>query len=101
HRSVELRALPLPDALPISYERDLAPIADSQQLGVMPRFALAAGFLSGEYRSKADLKEARRSEELALYVHRRGLRVLSVLEEVARSEEHTSELQSRENLVCR
>lgn len=69
-----------------AYERDLAPIADSQRLGVMPRFALAAGFLSGEYRTKADLKEARRSDELARYVHRRGIRVLSVLEEVADSQ---------------
>ncbi len=66
-----------------AYERDMAPIAASQHLGVLPRFALAAGFLSGEYRSRADLRDARRAAELAPYVHRRGLRVLAALQEVA------------------
>lgn len=66
-----------------AYERDMAPIAAEQHLGVMPRFALAAGFLSGEYRSRSDLKDARRSGELAQYVNRRGMRVLAVLQEVA------------------
>lgn len=66
-----------------AYERDLAPVAESQGLGVMPRFALAAGFLSGEYRSRADLRDARRANELAPYLTRRGTRVLGALQEVA------------------
>ncbi len=37
------------------YESDLAQIASDQGLGVLPRYALAAGFLSGKYRTKADL----------------------------------------------
>jgi len=66
-----------------AYERDMAPIAASQHLGVLPRFALAAGFLSGEYRSRADIRDAQRAEELTTYLHRRGLRVLGTLEDVA------------------
>jgi len=65
------------------YERDIAPVAASLGLGVLPRFALAAGFLSGEFRSRGDLRGARRQIELADYLHRRGLKILGVLEDVA------------------
>ena len=66
------------------YERDLAQVAATQSLGVMPRFALASGFLAGKYRTKADLvrQRARRRGE-PRYLGRRGLRVLSALDGVA------------------
>lgn len=65
------------------YEGDLEHIADRVGLGVMPRFALASGFLAGRYRSKADLARAQRGGELAKYLTRRGLKVLTAVEEVA------------------
>jgi len=65
------------------YERDLAPVADAQQLGVMPRFALAAGFLSGKYRTRAEIMRSPRARELSPYLARRGMRVLGALESVA------------------
>jgi len=65
------------------YERDTAPVVESLGLGVLPRFALAAGFLSGEYRTRADVRDARRRHELAPYLGRRGLKILAVLQEVA------------------
>ncbi len=65
------------------YERDIAPVAASLDLGVLPRFVLAAGFLSGEFRSRADLRDAPRQRELAPYLGRRGLKILAVLQEVA------------------
>src|SRR5690606_39979198 len=40
-------------------------------------------------------------QEAGKAVHRVGRPALRVLELVGRSEEHTSELQSRENIVCR
>ena len=40
------------------YEGDLARVAASQSLGVMPRFALASGFLAGKYRSKGRPRRA-------------------------------------------
>lgn len=64
------------------YEGDLARVAASQSLGVMPRFALASGFLAGKYRSKADLVGRERSEATK-YLGRRGLRVLAALDVVA------------------
>jgi aryl-alcohol dehydrogenase-like predicted oxidoreductase len=65
------------------YEGDLAHIAAQQGLGVMPRFALASGFLTGKYRQKADLARNERGGEAARYLNRRGLRVLGMLDEIA------------------
>jgi aryl-alcohol dehydrogenase-like predicted oxidoreductase len=64
------------------FEGDLARVAAQQQLGVMPRFALASGFLSGKYRSKADLGRHRRGLDAAQYLNKRGLRVLAALDQV-------------------
>ncbi len=65
------------------YEGDLARVAASQSLGVMPRFALASGFLAGTYRTKADLARHERGGEATKYLGRRGLRVIAALDVVA------------------
>lgn len=65
------------------FEGDLAHVATQQSLGVMPRFALASGFLSGKYRHKSDLANAPRGAEVARYLNRRGLRVLACLDTIA------------------
>lgn len=69
------------------YEGTLARVAAQQQLGVMPRFALASGFLSGKYRSKSDLPATARGGDAAEYLTKRGLRVLAALESVAREQQ--------------
>jgi len=69
------------------YEGDLARVAHQQGLGVMPRFALASGFLTGKYRSRSDLAGMTRGTEAAKYLTRRGLRVLSVLDSIAAARE--------------
>jgi aryl-alcohol dehydrogenase-like predicted oxidoreductase len=65
------------------YEGDLAHVAARQGLGVMPRFALASGFLTGKYRRRADLDRNDRGGEVAKLLNRRGLRILSCLDSVA------------------
>lgn len=65
------------------YEGDLARVAAQLDLGVLPRFALAAGFLSGKYRSRADLERFRRGGEAIGYLNRHGMRILSALDRVA------------------
>ena len=67
------------------YESSLAPVAESQGLAVMPRFALASGFLSGKYRTKADLATSDRRDKVAPYLGRRGLRIIAALENIATS----------------
>jgi aryl-alcohol dehydrogenase-like predicted oxidoreductase len=69
------------------YEGDLAGVASQQRLGVMPRFALASGFLTGKYRSRADLAKNSRGTDLARYVTKRGQRVLGALDQVAREQQ--------------
>jgi aryl-alcohol dehydrogenase-like predicted oxidoreductase len=65
------------------YEGDLARVAGQLDLGVLPRFALAAGFLTGKYRSRADLERERRGAEASRYLNRRGLRIVGALDRVA------------------
>lgn len=65
------------------YEGGLSHVARQQHLGVMPRFALASGFLSGKYRSKSDLAKNQRGAEAARHLNKRGLRTLSALDHIA------------------
>ena len=69
------------------FEGDLARVASQQRLGVMPRFALASGFLTGKYRSKAALGKNSRAPELARHITKRGLKVLAALDQVAREQQ--------------
>ncbi|MGV8850936.1 MAG: aldo/keto reductase [Rhodoglobus sp.] len=69
------------------FETGLAHVAAIQGLGVMPRFALASGFLTGKYRQRADLALNSRGPDAAQYLRRRGLKVLSALDEVADEQE--------------
>ena len=69
------------------YEKGLAHVATQQRLAVMPRFALASGFLTGKYRSRADLAKNERGGEVSRYLGRRGARVLAVLDRVAAAHE--------------
>ncbi len=66
------------------FEGNLARVAAQQRLGVMPRFALASGFLTGKYRAKADLSRSSRGPEVARYLTKRNLRVLTALDAIAR-----------------
>lgn len=67
------------------HERALAPLAQREQLGVVCYYALASGFLSGKYRSRADLgKSAARAGAVGRHLNARGLRVLAALDDVAR-----------------
>ena len=71
------------------YEGDLAHVAAGQGLGVMPRFALASGFLAGKYRQRADLAKNARGGEVAKLLSRRGLRILASLDAIARAHDCT------------
>lgn len=64
-------------------EGALGLVAAQLDLGIMPRFALAAGFLAGRYRTRADLEGSARGATASRYLNRRGLRVLSAVDRVA------------------
>jgi len=66
------------------YEGALEELCLKEKLGVIPYFSLAAGFLTGKYRSKADLgKSAARGAGVAQYLEGRGPQVLAALDAVA------------------
>jgi aryl-alcohol dehydrogenase-like predicted oxidoreductase len=65
------------------YEGGLAHVSAMQNLGVMPRFALASGFLTGKYRSRSDVARSERGGEVVKYLTKRGTRVIAALDEVA------------------
>ena len=66
------------------YEAELEPLVRSENIGVMSYYALASGFLSGKYRTQADLdKSAARGQTAAKYLNERGLRILAALDIVA------------------
>jgi aryl-alcohol dehydrogenase-like predicted oxidoreductase len=65
------------------FEHSLAPIVKAYKLGVIPYFSLASGFLTGKYRSEADLKNKTRATRVEGYLNDRGLEILKALDTVA------------------
>jgi aryl-alcohol dehydrogenase-like predicted oxidoreductase len=64
-------------------EGPLLDLARQEGLGVVSYFALAAGFLTGKYRSEADLEGASRRDMVRKYLDDRGRRILAALDQVA------------------
>lgn len=72
------------------FERDYAPIAASENLGVIPYYGLAAGFLTGKYRTKEDAEKSKtRGGTVKNYFDARGLAILKALDEVAKAKSAT------------
>ena len=66
-----------------AYEGPLAPVCRSEHLGVLAYAALASGFLTGKYRSRADLGQSPRGVRAEARLNERGLRILAALDAVA------------------
>jgi aryl-alcohol dehydrogenase-like predicted oxidoreductase len=65
------------------FEDELGPLCTAEGIGVINYYALAAGFLSGKYRSEADYGKSKRGPSMAKYLTPRGHKVLDALAEVA------------------
>lgn len=73
------------------YERDYAPIAAAEKLGVIPYYALASGFLTGKYKSREDAeKSPTRGDKVKNYFDARGLAILKTLDDVAKAKSATA-----------
>lgn len=67
-----------------SYERDLEPLCKEQEVGVIPYYGLAAGFLTGKYRSGQVLPNSARAQNVQKrYMNERGFAILEALDKVA------------------
>ena len=65
-----------------TFEGPLADLARAEGLGVIPYYSLAAGFLTGKYRTPADLEGSQRAYRAADMLNPRGLRILAALDQV-------------------
>lgn len=66
------------------YEEDLEKVVSDHGLGVINFYALASGFLTGKYRTKADASKSQRGASVVeRYLDDRGLNILETLDQVA------------------
>jgi aryl-alcohol dehydrogenase-like predicted oxidoreductase len=66
-----------------SFEGELEALCLREGLGVLPYYALAAGYLTGKYRSEKDQGQSPRGSGMSKYMNPRGQRILAALDEVA------------------
>ena len=67
------------------FEAELQPLCVRRKIGVITYFSLAAGFLTGKYRSADDFGKSARGPGMKKYLTPRGMEILAALDEVARS----------------
>jgi hypothetical protein len=65
------------------FEGPLAQFCIDHDIGVIPYFALAAGFLTGKYRQDSDLTGPRGERSIARYMDARGMAILGAMDLVA------------------
>jgi len=69
-----------------AYEGALEALCRREGLGVINYFGLASGFLTGKYRSEADVAQSPRGAGIKTkYMNERGMRILGALDQVAKS----------------
>ena len=66
-----------------SFEGALRDLCIAEEIGVITYFSLAKGFLSGKYRSEADLGQSPRGGGVKAYLNARGFRILAALDAIA------------------
>jgi aryl-alcohol dehydrogenase-like predicted oxidoreductase len=71
------------------FEAELEPLCAEKRLGVIPYFSLASGFLTGKYRSEADLSKSKRGGGIKKYLNDRGFHILDALDQVAKQHNAT------------
>jgi aryl-alcohol dehydrogenase-like predicted oxidoreductase len=65
------------------FEGPLQQVCIEHEIGVLPFFSLAAGFLTGKYRSEADFSKSPRGARMANYLNDKGKRILAALDTVS------------------
>ncbi len=71
------------------FEKELAQLCLDENISVINFYSLAAGFLSGKYRTESDLSKSVRGVRVKSYLNERGLRIVKALDEVSAAH-HTS-----------
>lgn len=66
-----------------AFEDELEPLCLREGLGVINYYSLAAGFLTGKYRSEGDLGNSARAGTVKKYLNERGFGIMEALDQVA------------------
>jgi aryl-alcohol dehydrogenase-like predicted oxidoreductase len=66
-----------------SFDGPLRELTMAENIGVITYFSLARGFLSGKYRSKADLGKSPRGSQIDGYFNKRGFAILDALDAIS------------------
>jgi len=74
---------PLYNLIDREFERELQPLCVEEEVGVFPYYTLAAGFLTGKYRSKKDTEGRARGARVETYLNDKNLALLDRVETVA------------------
>ena len=70
------------------FEKEYLALALDNELGVIPYYSLASGFLTGKYRTEADFGKSQRGGGIKKYLDDKGHRILGALDKV--SEAHSA-----------
>jgi aryl-alcohol dehydrogenase-like predicted oxidoreductase len=65
------------------FDGPLRELAVAEDLGVITYSSLASGFLSGKYRSEADLGQSQRGGAVSAFLNEKGMRILAALDEIS------------------
>ncbi len=66
------------------FEKNLAPVLQQKNISAIPYYGLAAGFLTGKYRTEADLQKSPRGGGVGQkYLNEKGLGILKAIDVVA------------------
>ena len=71
------------------FDGPLQDLCVKEQIGVIPYYSLASGFLTGKYRTEADLAGKARGAGAGKYLNEKGLGVLAALDAAAAKHEAT------------
>jgi aryl-alcohol dehydrogenase-like predicted oxidoreductase len=66
-----------------AYEAELKAVCEAHEVGVIPYYSLASGFLTGKYRSEADLSKSPRGGGVKKYLNAHGQATLKALDDIA------------------
>ena len=65
------------------FEGPLEQLCVKENVGVIPYYSLASGFLTGKYRSPADFDKSPRGGRMSAFLNAKGEKILAALDEVA------------------
>lgn len=66
------------------FEGAVQELVTDEEIGVIVYWGLAAGFLTGKYRSEADFSKSARGPGMAKFLDAKGLKILAAMDDVAR-----------------